>query len=484
MPEHLRALVVIVGLAAVVFAFAKAPACAMANSIEDFQRRRNLWFAITIATFLAQNFWIYIVVVAAMLLLAVPREVNKLALFFFLMFAVPVIPEQIPGFGIVKYLFTIHYVRLLALIILLPAFLSLQRHAGTDRFGRLFPDWLIAGYVALNVALQLPIDTFTNTLRSGVFYSFIDIFLPYYVASRSLKNVKEFKDALMAFVVAAMVLSIIGIFEFAKHWALYSVLDDALGIRWDFGNYLLRGDKLRALGTTGQPIVMGYVMAVAMGFLLYLKRSVPKPTAWGLGFILLIVGLIVPVSRGPWVGAAAMLLVFLATSPSAASRFAKYALLGAVVFLAVRASPVGPAIVDYLPFVGTIDDTTVAYRERLLDISIQVIMQNPFFGDLRSIGSPAMQELRQGEGIIDIVNTYAGVGLTSGLVGLSLFAGFFIAVCAGILGRMKSISDRSSEEYLLGQALFSTLLGILVIIFTVSSITVIPVIYWAVAGLG
>ena len=116
MPEHLRALVVIVGLAAVVFAFAKAPACAMANSIEDFQRRRNLWFAITIATFLAQNFWIYIVVVAAMLLLAVPREVNKLALFFFLMFAVPVIPEQIPGFGIVKYLFTIHYVRLRAML--------------------------------------------------------------------------------------------------------------------------------------------------------------------------------------------------------------------------------------------------------------------------------------------------------------------------------------------------------------------------------
>ncbi len=49
---------------------------------------------------------------------------------------------------------------------------------------------------------------------------------------------------------------------------------------------------------------------------------------------------------------------------------------------------------------------------------------------------------------------------------------------------MRNLADRNDEHYLLGQALFSTLLGILVIIFTVSSISVIPVIYWSVAGLG
>ena len=49
---------------------------------------------------------------------------------------------------------------------------------------------------------------------------------------------------------------------------------------------------------------------------------------------------------------------------------------------------------------------------------------------------------------------------------------------------MRSLADRNDELYLLGQVLFSTLLGILVIIMTVSSISVIPVIYWSVAGLG
>jgi hypothetical protein len=48
---------------------------------------------------------------------------------------------------------------------------------------------------------------------------------------------------------------------------------------------------------------------------------------------------------------------------------------------------------------------------------------------------------------------------------------------------MRSIANRSSEEYLLGRALLATLLAILLIIFSVSSIAIIPIVYWSVAGL-
>jgi hypothetical protein len=43
---------------------------------------------------------------------------------------------------------------------------------------------------------------------------------------------------------------------------------------------------------------------------------------------------------------------------------------------------------------------------------------------------------------------------------------------------------RDAEAALLGRALLATLLGILVTIFTVSSISVIPAIYWSLAGVG
>src|ERR1700675_905574 len=97
MPEHLKALIVILVLATVIFAFAKAPACALASTTGDFERRRNLWFGLTLAAFLAHNFWIYIIVAAALLLFALPREPNKLAMNFFLLSVVPAVSGAIRG---------------------------------------------------------------------------------------------------------------------------------------------------------------------------------------------------------------------------------------------------------------------------------------------------------------------------------------------------------------------------------------------------
>lgn len=484
MPEHLRALVVILVLATVVFAFAKAPACAFASAAADFERRRNLWFGVTLVAFLAHNFWVYIAAAAALLLFAVRREPNRLAMFFLLLFAVPAVSTQIPGLGVMDHLFTIHYLRLLALAVLLPAFFSLLSQPDTQPFGRSIPDKLMAGYLVLDFVLQLSVDTFTNSIRHGVFYAFTDAFLPYYVASRSLRNVQAFRDALMAFVVAALVLAAIGAFEFAKRWLLYPALEDALGVQWGTTFYLRRGDNLRAFGTTGQPIPFGYVMAVALGFLLYLRKSIPNPMTWGLGLLLLIAGLIAPLSRGPWIGAAAIVLLFVAAGPAAGLRLARLALLAAIIVLALWASPAAQTIIDHLPFVGTIDEKSVLQRQRLLEVSLQVIMQNPYFGAINARFSAPMQELRLGDGLIDIVNTYLRIALRSGLVGLSLFAGFFLAVAVSIFQGMRSLGDRNGELHLLGQGLLSTLLGILLIIYTVSSITVIPIIYWSVAGLG
>lgn len=485
MPEHLRTLLVILALAASVFVFAKAPACAAASAAADFERRRNLWFGVTLVAFLAHHFWIFIVAAAALLLYGASREPNKLALFFFLLFAVPPIPAKISGLGVIEHFFTIDYIRLLGLVILLPAYLHLRRQRESEPFGRSIPDKLLAGYMVLSVLLIFAVSTFTNTLRQGVLYSFLDVFLPYYVASRSLKTLQGFRDVLMAFVVAAMVLSAIGAFEFARHWLLYSPLDEALGVFWGYGGYLEReGGRLRAQASTGQPIPLGYVIAVALAFFLFLRKSVPNPAAWGLGLLLLLAGLIAPVSRGPWLGAAVMFLVFVMTSPSAAKDITMLGLLGVIAVPALLASPLGENIIDHLPFIGNVEQANVTYRQRLLEISFQVILQNPFFGAADYLNSPEMQQLMQGHGIIDVVNTYVGIGLARGLVGLALFAGFFIAVGLGIFKGMRSLADRHDERHLLGRALLATLLGILVIIFTVSSISVIPVIYWSVAGFG
>ena len=71
MPEHLRALAFILVLATAVFIFARTPACAMACAGKDFERRRNLWFGLTLAAFLSHNFWVYLFAAIVMLVAAV-----------------------------------------------------------------------------------------------------------------------------------------------------------------------------------------------------------------------------------------------------------------------------------------------------------------------------------------------------------------------------------------------------------------------------
>lgn len=480
MPEHLKSLVVIMFLAALVFTFAKQPACAMATTASDFARRRNLWFAITLIAFLAHNFWIYVIVAGALLLLTAPRETNKAALFFLLLFAVPPIQAEISGLGVIKSFFAIDYFRLLSLTILLPAFLDLRKRAVAEGAARTNADMILAAYIILNLLLQLNVDTFTNTLRHG-FYAFIDVVLPYYVVSRSIKDIQGFRDALMSFVVAGMILAIIGVFEFGKHWLLYAPLKSALGVPWGYGGYLERDDSLRALASTGQPIVLGYVMAVALGIFMFLKKAVRNRAVWITGLALLVAGLIAPVSRGPWIGAAVVLLVFIGTGPKALSRISMLALLGIVALPILLSTPAGEKIMSYLPFVGTVEEETVTYRQLLFEVSLSIIMANPLFGSYDFL--LYLEELRQGQGIIDIVNSYLNIALASGLVGLSLFASFFGVILIGIFKGMRGLG-KNDELHLLGRVLMATLIGILVIIFTVSSINVIPVIYWAVAGLG
>jgi O-antigen ligase len=485
MPEQLRALVVILALAGAVFAAARPFACAAAMQDEDFVRRRNLWFALTLAAFLAHNFWLFIVFAAVLIALALPAEPNKLALYFFVLFAVPAIDEEIPGFGIVEHLFSIDYPRLLALAILLPAWLALRARPEAEPFGRSSADKLLAAYLVLQLCLQLPHTTLTETLRKGVFYACVDVFLPYYVASRALRSLAAFRDALTAFALAAAVLAALALFEFARHWLLYTPLQEALGADWGLANYLERGDGvLRAQGSTGQPIILGYVMALGLCLALYVRKSLP-PTRWrDAGLVLLAAGLVAAMSRGPWIGALVMLLAFVATGPRALPRLAKLGVAGLCVVPLVMVSSAGQGLVDYLPFVGTVEAQNVAYRELLFEISLGVVLDHPFFGAWDFLQLPVMQQLKQGQGIIDIVNTYLGVALASGLVGLALFCGFFLVVLVELLAAMRRAGKRDGELYALGQALFCALLGILVMIFTTSSIGLIAVIYWAIAGLG
>lgn len=476
-------MVVVLFLALTTFAVAR-PATSTLMLPATFAQRRNLWTTITLLAFLSHNFWIYALCSALVLLYARQKEPNPCALFWLLMFLAPPISAQIPGFGLINSLFEINHPRLLSIFVLLPATLALSNRSTSAKLGKIWPDRLLLSYLIFSAALLTRDTNFTNLLRETL-YLLTDIFLPYYAFSRGITQLKYIKDAMAAFVLGTAVLAGIGVFEVARHWLLYSALPDAWGLD-SSGSYLGREGLLRASASTGQAIVLGYLLAVGLGFFLYLSTALPRAMHRRLGFLALLAGLVAPLSRGPWVGAASAALAFLLTGPRSGRKLlmSGIAVTAAVGLLAVL--PFGQKILGLLPFIGTAETGNVTYRQRLFDNSLLLINENFWLGSSDYRERLAAMGMVQGQGIVDIVNTYVRVALEHGTLGLSMFVGFFLSVLWGLRRAMsdwkRHCSTQDDETLRMGRALLATLTGIMVIIATVSSISHIPWVYWSVAG--
>jgi O-antigen ligase len=481
MPEHIRALVVILFLATIIFVFARKTLAPLLPP-KVFKRWCIAWFGITLIAFLSHNFWIFIIGGALFLIFVSKKLQNRFALFLVLLLAVPNIAADISGLGIINYLMSVDYVRLLSLTILLPAYLAMRGKAGTISFGKTWPDRILLAYLLLDLALRMRDTTFSDTLR-WTLYNFTDIFLPYYVASRGIKSLEQLKEAVIAFLIAGLIVGLIGIFEHLKYWLLYASLPYALDVNWDMASYLSRSDNLRAIASAGHSIVLGYIVMLALGMYLIVATSINNKLWRWAGAVLILGALYAPLSRGPWVGAVALVFIWLALGPQAVKRVTMMIFAGLVALPLLTVLPGGDKIINLLPFVGKVESENIDYRKKLIDNATLVIERSPWFGSVNYLNEPEMRDMVQGQGIIDIVNTYIAIALQRGLVGLGLFIGFFASVLLVLLKTLRRIPDRRSELHLYGRTLFASLSAVLVTILTVSSIIVIPIIYWSMAGL-
>ncbi len=483
MPEHLRALVFIMALTPAAFLLVQGPMTQGIIDRADYVRRRNLWLAFTLIAFLAHSFWIYIALVTVLVVGAEKVEKHRLALFFFLVLALPRIWDTIPLFGGLNELFDVDYVRLLSLTILLPTALQLATRPDAPPFGRLVPDRLLLLFLALQAILTFEDGTITSILRRGVFYAATDVLLPYYLTSRSLVSLRAFRDTMGSFVVGAIVLSPILLLECRFGWLLYAALDEAMGLQWEWNGYVMRGSNLRALATMGHPIVAGSVAMVATGFYLFLARHISKPSMRWLGGAAITAGGVAALSRAPWVGTAGIIVLYLALGPRAWKSLGKLALCGLACVPLLVGTRQGQSIIDHLPWIGTVDARNVEGREHLAEVAIEVFWRNPWLGRLDYLSDPDMEALRGSDNIIDVVNSYVSVGLSSGIIGLSLFVAFFLSCAFQAFRALSRVRDREGELHALGRCLVSVLIGLLFVISTMSFELIMPLLCWSTAGL-
>ena len=465
MLQNIKALIVILAVALVIFAVAK-PVCLRFTSAEDFARRRNVWLLLTTTAFLSPSFWIYVLVAVPAMAWAAKRDASPMALYLLLLFVIPPVEIAIPTVGI-KQLFDLNQPRLMGLVILLPiAWRSLQTglpdHA--ERRRSTVPDVLLIAYGVWQLILLMPHESVTNSARRG-FLFFLDTWLVYYAFSRMGPHRRTLADAMSALCLSAIIFAPLAVFESNRQWLLYTGVAEAWGSANAFA-WLFRGDALRAQVATGHAITLGYIIAMSIGCWFYLRSAQASKSVSAAVFGLLSVGLFYSYSRAPWVTAALLTLIFLALGSQNFAKLARAMLTIAVLGGIVAMTPVGREIIDNLPFIGTAEQGTVSYRQQLAETSWVLIQQHPFLGNPFVLLQ--MEDLRQGQGIIDLVNAYAAVALFYGLIGLAMFVGVYLAVLLKSHAQLKRARFEGDIDLaLLGAALIACMLSTLVFMATV-----------------
>ena len=142
-------------------------------------------------------------------------------------------PSPSPNVGfyvpapLVNQFFELTQYRILSLAILLPAIFKPAASSEPGSRGFRAEDLMLAAFLLLQVALLMPFESFTNTLRRGFLFG-LDTFVVFYAFSR-IGDRARVAEVVASFWLACMVMALIAIFESMKGWLLYTGLAASWG---------------------------------------------------------------------------------------------------------------------------------------------------------------------------------------------------------------------------------------------------------------
>ena len=484
MPYNLKILIVISGISGLLFLWLYQTKLLPVRR-REIQRWGAAWLMVSAAGFMLSNFWFFAAIVAVIcVVVAGKRSDSRLAIYFLLLPTMPVLAAAIPGFGLINYAFVLNYPRILSLVLLVPIAVAAVAGPKDHSFRRALPtDKYALAYCLVSAALSFRSKTLTDSLRY-LFDLALDVGVPYYAASRCVANREGISKVLSAMVTSGAAMALIGVFESVKVWRLYLIIGATMGVPRTVGSSGVGGfGMLPAVTTFNTRIVYGFFETISLGVLGAIRPMMKSQVAFvALGGLFLLATMLC-FSRGPWVGAAALVFTYVYFGRHRWRQYALWGLAALALMAILSLTSVGRHILDMLPFIGSARQDTITYRQDLLTNGLEVFWRSPFLGSPAYLQTNELEALRQGQGIIDVVNAYLGVALANGLAGLIPFAGVQFSALWQLHKVMKHSRRHDPVWYQLHRSLFATTIAIMVILATVSTVDRTLQYYWAFAGL-
>ena len=387
------------------------------------------WTAILLATlvvFLGHSVMLYAIGIGVVALFAQNSLGGgirgKLAAYMLLIMVLPPLTWQVGGIGDINYLLGLNGPRILALVLLAGPAMTLVVDRRQKREPWVAPlDLAVVAYQLLKIMLMVPHTTATGLLRMAV-EGTLDILLPYYVASRAIRTETDLKFHLSHLALGFVFAAVVGCGEYLANRNFYSELQWLYGYKWALTMTLMRGDHLRVQAATPTPIVLAFEMIFALGVWSYLRGHAWR--RWPVLAVYALLGgcLVFTFSRGPWIGCLIFGLCLLGLRRLSVRTFVTLFLLTLATGIVMKTVGADQIFINGLSLIfgsSDADLSSINYRNELLDTALALLRQSPWLGvpDYAS----QMQALRQGEGIIDLVNSYIAIALDAGVIGLAIY---------------------------------------------------------------
>jgi len=442
---------------------------------QAFIRRRNLWLATTVLVFASPGYWAFVATLIVLLSATRKRENNIVSLYFVLMLAIPNSSVELPKLGNISLLNLDSYM-ILTVVLLLPSLMQSFRNQksseelprGISSQGLLL--WVVIFY-AIQVAVWMPVESLTHSLRRGTSFLLGTIIL-YMSIQRLLKEPEQLKESFYALLMGITLMASIALVESMKFWQLYA----EVASQWH--------GALRSTASVDSPITLGQLCMMGIIILLHLYDHGKKNLRYRLLCMgaILVCATYVTRSRAPWVSGFIGIAVYLWHSPTSKSRLPAFLGIIGTTFLALSQTQYGERIIEFLPYTGKVLDETARYREQMSLALWRLMWDSPILGST-NFGS-SLEHLRQGQGIIDLLNVYLVLGAA---FGIPCLAAFIFCLLRPIVFLYKTAKRSSkgvdSELRSLSSIMLAMLIGHMVFMYTISFLTTVEKMVWILIGL-
>lgn len=391
----------------------------------------------------------------------------------------PAITVEIEHIGPLNDLIFMTSFRMLALVLLLPEAVRLISRRETIKT----PPWLrlcdvlTVTYVLFWLMRHFAVSSM-SVIGRDLIGQMLDSLLPYYVLSRACVRF-DVRQRFLAFLLAGVVYeAFVGIAESVSRHYLYAQLEWLYGADWGQSTGLFRGSWLRVEAAFPGPLVMAVLMLFGIGLWFVLKKP-EKNRAYLVLLVGIVAALLATYGRGPILAGTALFLSVALLRRMSAKKYLVMMVGMTILISCLWQAGLGERVIALVSSISAGDETAdfnVRYRQELLTTSLALLQQSPWFGVPNFVEQ--MANLRQGDGIIDLVNTYLVVALDSGLFGIALVFTPYALTLWREAGRFGQGAELRRE----GLPWIALTAGVMIAIFTVSPISIVqPILVWTVA---